>query len=895
MKGLGVLLLLECVLAVPNPISWDTFDRAGAEISSGLNIFGAEMGKGLEQGVNSIATGYNQFENSVATGYNQFEDTLAPVYNQFEDSLATGYNQFEDSLATGLNQFEDTFSDGYNMLGGSLSDGYNKVEDSFNNVYNRMEEEIPQRLDSWGINQQGLQTVEQKLQDSMQRVQDAALQSHAWISNVDMPDMNDMGSHIREKFTPFFNFNSFNPKLGFNNWINQRKWWEGDNICVTREELEDEEVNGISGDLNMNIAMQMSRCEEKYDEYFCEYAVFVDGQRKSYKTTYSCCRGFKIDENKICKEFDIRPVEESMASLNGADFLSFLSEESLLGDLKNSTIFLPDNDAIDRFRKEVESAMIPDENNNYMYSVDDGLLNRRKRNVGLVISQEVAMRDMLLGHVSHKIFNINDVSNDEMIATKAGTNIRMSVYNTYPKKTVLANCAIVTSKDHHTETSTIHVVDRIIKPATKTLGEILEEDSQFQTFVSLLDESDLESLRSSNGSFTVFAPSESAFQDLDELWKAKLAVGQACSGHILSTHILPTVVCSGVITGKVQVTNNVDERLELGREKNGKIYVEDREIIFSDIVGKNGVIHVISSLILPKSAQTVTQEIKQRNGQKFLDLMKKANMIEKLDEMKDFTLLMPSAKAMNEMDAAIIDRLDDDPDQLKDILLHHILPKSNIKNKVSRRTSVQESMAGINHHINHNSISCARLESRSCGKVCKGSIMEVDRLLVPPGSSILQLLESSSEHSTFLSLLHNTKLSEEIQDGHFTVFAPTNSAFESMPDNLRSRVLNGNHDELRRVLQLHIIPDIVCCSSAPSSGMFPLTSITRGHRSLAGHTVMMTRSYEGHVQANGIPVDRCDTTALNGLLHTVNKVILPRHMQQPMRRVNLWDPFSIGY
>ena len=43
-----------------------------------------------------------------------------------------------------------------------------------------------------------------------------------------------------------------------------------------------------------------------------------------------------------------------------------------------------------------------------------------------------------------------------------------------------------------------------------------------------------------------------------------------------------------------------------------------REIIFSDIVGKNGVIHVISSLILPKSAQTVTQEIKQRNGQKFL-------------------------------------------------------------------------------------------------------------------------------------------------------------------------------------------------------------------------------------------------------------------------------------
>ena len=38
MRGLGVLLLLECVLAVPNPISWDTFDRAGKRKNSLLNL-----------------------------------------------------------------------------------------------------------------------------------------------------------------------------------------------------------------------------------------------------------------------------------------------------------------------------------------------------------------------------------------------------------------------------------------------------------------------------------------------------------------------------------------------------------------------------------------------------------------------------------------------------------------------------------------------------------------------------------------------------------------------------------------------------------------------------------------------------------------------------------------
>eukprot|EP00088_Acartia_fossae_P037546 TRINITY_DN3874_c0_g1_i10.p1 TRINITY_DN3874_c0_g1~~TRINITY_DN3874_c0_g1_i10.p1 ORF type:complete len:852 (-),score=204.67 TRINITY_DN3874_c0_g1_i10:9-2564(-) len=842
-SGVGVLCLLlsSGVLAGPSPLSWDDFDRAGAQISSGLSKFGEDMERGISQGVNTIADGFDKFE----------------------DKMSDGYAQLEDSIQKGYDKFEDEMTD---------------------------------RLDSWGINQEGVRSVEQRFQNSLQDVQDAIQNQAQIISKVEMPDMNQIRTHMRESLTPLINYNSFTPNFGFNSWINRyaRKWWEGENVCVTREELEDEDIAGISVDASINLAMQISKCEERFDVYTCQYALMVDGERKAYRTTYSCCRGFKMDENKECKEFDIRPVEETIASLDGADFLAFLSEENLVGDLKNSTIFLPDSSAIDKFRKEIETALMPNENDNYMtYNVDSGLL-RKKRDLGLVISEEVAMRDMLLGHVSSKIFNLNDVSNNEMIPMKSGGKVRMTVYNTYPKRTVLANCALVTSKDHHTETSTIHVVDRIIKPTTRTIGEILSDDVQFRTFVSHLEKNELDSLKSENGTFTVFAPSESAFEDLDELWREKIGLGKSCSAHILSTHILPTVVCSGVIAGRVQVTNNVGERIELRRDEEGRLFVEDRELIVKDVVAKNGVIHVIDSLILPKSAKTVTENIKERNGQKFLDLMAKANLMEKLSELKDFTLLMPSAKALKEMDESVLLSLSENPDQLEQIMLHHILPKANEKSTITRRTSMQNSLAGKKHHINHNTVSCARLQSRSCGKVCSGSVVEVDRLLIPPGSSILQILESSSEHSKFLELLEKTKLSEEIVDGHFTVFAPTNQAFDQLEGNLKSRLLGGNLDEIRKVLQQHIIPDIVCCSSAPYSGMFPLTHFTRGHRSLSGHTIMMTRGYEGHVQANGTPIDRCDTIAVNGLLHSVNKVMLPRYMQQPSRRPNLWDPFNIG-
>ena len=54
----------------------------------------------------------------------------------------------------------------------------------------------------------------------------------------------------------------------------------------------------------------------------------------------------------------------------------------------------------------------------------------------------------------------------------------------------------------------------------------------------------------------------------------------------------------------------------------------------------------------------------------FLDLLEKTNLMEKLDEMKDFTLLLPSSKAMNEVDFIDLQskrQLDEQIDRKKNI------------------------------------------------------------------------------------------------------------------------------------------------------------------------------------------------------------------------------------
>ena len=93
----------------------------------------------------------------------------------------------------------------------------------------------------------------------------------------------------------------------------------------------------------------------------------------------------------------------------------------------------------------------------------------------------------------------------------------MTVYNTYPQRAVMANCAKVTSRDHYSTNGVVHVVDKVIMPATKTMREMIETDVQFSTLRSLLEKSNLMDKLGESGQWTLFAPNNQAFSSLDNV------------------------------------------------------------------------------------------------------------------------------------------------------------------------------------------------------------------------------------------------------------------------------------------------------------------------------------------------------------------------------------------
>ena len=77
----------------------------------------------------------------------------------------------------------------------------------------------------------------------------------------------------------------------------------------------------------------------------------------------------------------------------------------------------------------------------------------------------------------------------------------------------MANCARVTSRDHYSTNGVVHIVDRVILPATQTIAEIVQNDVQLRSLRKALEKTNmLEKLSQPNGQFTLFAPTDDAFK-----------------------------------------------------------------------------------------------------------------------------------------------------------------------------------------------------------------------------------------------------------------------------------------------------------------------------------------------------------------------------------------------
>lgn len=149
--------------------------------------------------------------------------------------------------------------------------------------------------------------------------------------------------------------------------------------------------------------------------------------------------------------------------------------------------------------------------------------------------------------------------------------------------------------------------------AQGTVVDVAVGNEDFSTLVAALTAADLVSALQADGPFTVFAPTNEAFakidsKTLDNLLKEKnkKALSNILTYHVVSGKLTATDVVAALKKGKGSVElEALNGQVLTVMQKDGKIWLKDAnenysEIIATDVMGSNGVIHVINTVVMPK-------------------------------------------------------------------------------------------------------------------------------------------------------------------------------------------------------------------------------------------------------------------------------------------------------
>jgi uncharacterized surface protein with fasciclin (FAS1) repeats len=163
--------------------------------------------------------------------------------------------------------------------------------------------------------------------------------------------------------------------------------------------------------------------------------------------------------------------------------------------------------------------------------------------------------------------------------------------------------ARIVATDISASNALVHVVDKVILPANKTIVQTAQSLPDFSILVEAVIAADLVPTLSGAGPFTVFAPTNAAFAALlTELGvtKAQLLANKplltaVLTYHVLGARVLKADVVPGAQPNTVQGENfSISPALVISDKR-----ARSSNIVATDVLTSNGVIHVIDRVILP--------------------------------------------------------------------------------------------------------------------------------------------------------------------------------------------------------------------------------------------------------------------------------------------------------
>jgi transforming growth factor-beta-induced protein len=260
--------------------------------------------------------------------------------------------------------------------------------------------------------------------------------------------------------------------------------------------------------------------------------------------------------------------------------------------------------------------------------------------------------------------------------------------------------------------------------------------------------------------------------------------------------------------------------------------------------------------------------------------VKAAGLAETLSGKGPFTLFAPTNEAFAALPKGTLELLlkPENHEALRKVLTYHVvsgnlmakdLRSAKVATVEGNTVAVQVTKQGVK--VNNVNVVKADIAAGN------GVVHVIDRVLLPPNlaltppaaaqpGTIVDIAVGNPAFSTLVTAVKAAGLVETLSGkGPFTLFAPTNEAFAALPKGTLEKLLKPeNRTLLQKVLTYHVVSGNLMAKDLRSSKV----------ATVAGSTVAVNVQ-KGKVNVNNATVIKADVAARNGVIHVIDKVLLP--------------------
>ena len=404
----------------------------------------------------------------------------------------------------------------------------------------------------------------------------------------------------------------------------------------------------------------------------------------------------------------------------------------------------------------------------------------------------------------------------------------------------------------------------------------------FDTLLAAVDAAGLDGALKGDDDLTVFAPTDDAFAALPDGTVEALLADIPLLTRILQYHVVAGKVDSTAVIGlDGSFVETLGGELVWITVEDGKVILntdtDKAEVVTVDIHASNGVIHVIDTVLVPKDIPTIAEEAGLTTLLAALEAGELADAVAYPNGA--FTVFAPTNDAFTALGRDLGELLKpENIEALQRILRFHVAEGVAQADAVAALDG--SFIQTIGGEIVWISVEDGKVFLNGDQKVevvitnvkaSNGVVHVVDAVLQP--LDIVEVASANPDLETLVTALGAADLVDALKapNGPFTVFAPTDAAFDALPDGVLGDLL-GDIDELTRVLLYHVASGVATAADVVAlDGSFIET--------LGGELVWITVE-DGKVILN-TDTDKAevvitDVKTSTGIVHVIDAVLIPK-------------------